>query len=120
RNDTARFTFGIYAGGLAGPDDGGVPGRPDDPTRIHAALRALQGRAPRFFVRGYTTHRDPAPGWVPQADTPFDLEQYATADRGLELVLMYQSPSGDLDGWLETVRHTVRQRGPGLAKLQIA
>ncbi|MER6300679.1 hypothetical protein ABT247_14065 [Kitasatospora sp. NPDC001539] len=107
------FTFGIYPGGLVGDDTGLIePVRPDDPARITAALRELQGGEAGLTVRAYRMYPD-------GAHTPERPEQYAVEGRELELVLQYREPSGELDGWLDFVRRTVRTQGGGLAYVQI-
>ncbi len=94
-----------------------MTGPPDDPMRIRAALDQLQGADRAFTVRGYlhyigagqTTHQ-----------TPAAIEQYVDAGRTLDLVLCFRDPGGNLAGWLDVVRATVRRHGPHLAALQIA
>ncbi|MFG2845853.1 hypothetical protein ACGF12_22185 [Kitasatospora sp. NPDC048296] len=107
------FTFGIYPGGLLGDDTGLIePVRPDDPARIAAALRELQGDAPELIVRAYRLFPD-------GAHTPERPEQYAVEGRKLDLVLQFRERSGELAGWLDFVRRTVRAEGGRLACVQI-
>ncbi|WP_459647730.1 hypothetical protein [Kitasatospora sp. Ki12] len=107
------FTFGIYPGGLLGDDSGVLaPVRPDDPALITAALRELQGGAGEFLVRAYRSYGDP--GRAPERP-----EQYAVEGRRLDLVLQYRDRSGELAGWLDFVRETVRTEGHRVAFLQI-
>ncbi|MEU6237276.1 hypothetical protein [Kitasatospora sp. NPDC047058] len=111
------FTFGIYPGGLLGDETGVIePVRPDDPARITAALRELQGAAPAFLVRAYRSYTDAVPV---AAATPSEPGRYAAEGRRLDLVLQFREPSGRLDGWLEHVRHTVRTEGHLIGALQI-
>jgi hypothetical protein len=112
------LTFGIYPGGATGVDTGGgmIIGPPDDPARIRAALEQLQGGDRPFIVRGYE-HFIGAGG--PLNATPADPEQYIGEGRGLDLGLCFRDPAGDLDGWLDYIRTTVRERGSRLATLQI-
>ncbi|QFG23591.1 hypothetical protein [Actinomadura sp. WMMB 499] len=108
--------FGIYPGGITGDDEGGLATGPaDDPAKILEALRALQGDGP-FLVRGYRGFTDPG---RPRVETPHDVERYAGDGRRLDLVVQYQSESGDVPGYLEFVRDTVRRHGPATATLQI-
>lgn len=108
--------FGIYPGGLAGDDGGGLAGgRPDDPEKIRAALRALQAGGP-FLVRGYLVFTDPGGS---RPETPHDVGQYAEEGRQLDVVAQYQSDSGDVAGYLEFVRRILRRLGPVIATLQI-
>ncbi|MFF2746863.1 hypothetical protein ACFVVA_15115 [Kitasatospora sp. NPDC058048] len=107
------FTFGIYPGGLTGDDTGVIaPVRPDDPARITAALRELQGGAAEFLVRAYRSY----PGGE---HTPARPEQYAAEGRQLDLVVQYRDRGGELAGWLDFVRRTVRAEGHRLGLLQI-
>ncbi|WP_327676596.1 hypothetical protein [Kitasatospora sp. NBC_00458] len=110
------FTFGIYPGGLLGDDTGTVaPVRPDDPDRITAALRELQGGAPALLVRAYRSYPE-GPATPP---TPAEPGQYAVEGRRLDLVLQFREPDGRLDGWLDFVRRTVRTEGHRIGVLQI-
>ncbi|GAA3096972.1 hypothetical protein [Streptosporangium carneum] len=112
------FTFGIYPGALLGDETGAVPlSRPDDPERIIAALRLLQGDAPTLLVRAY---RPFAQTVAPDAPpTPADPARYLGQGRKLDLVLTFREPTGALDGWLDFVRATVRTEGPQLGTLQL-
>ncbi|MFI9363511.1 hypothetical protein ACIG5E_21010 [Kitasatospora sp. NPDC053057] len=108
------FTFGIYPGGSLGDETGLIePVRPDDPARITAALRELQGDEPEFLVRAYRSYA------ADEHRTPKRPEQYATDGRKLELVLQFGVRSGELDGWTDYVRQVVRTEGPRLAVVQI-
>jgi hypothetical protein len=114
------FTFGIYPGGAAGTPDGMTAGPPDEPVRIQAALDLLQGDADAFYVRGYLPYQDaPDPRWGVR-ETPDRVEQYLGEGRLLDLVLQFQSESGDVDGWTEFVRAAVEEYGDRPGKLQIA
>ncbi|WBP89054.1 hypothetical protein [Kitasatospora cathayae] len=108
------FTFGIYPGGSLGDETGLIePVRPDDPARIAAVLRELQGNAPEFLVRAYRSYGDDV------HRTPERPERYATDGRKLDLVLQFGVRSGSLDGWTDYVRQVVRAEGSRLAVVQI-
>ncbi|MEU6973681.1 hypothetical protein AB0A71_39360 [Kitasatospora aureofaciens] len=108
------FTFGIYPGGSLGDETGLIePVRPDDPGRITAALRELQGDAEEFLVRAYRSYA------ADEHRTPERPERYATDGRKLDLVLQFGVRSGELDGWTDYVRQVVRTEGPRLAVVQI-
>ncbi|MFB6892651.1 hypothetical protein ACFCX4_25440 [Kitasatospora sp. NPDC056327] len=110
------FTFGIYPGGLLGDESRVItPVRPDDPERITAALRGLQGAAPTLLVRAYRSY----PGGPATPPTPADPGQYAREGRRLDLVLQFRAADGRLDGWPEFVRGTVRREGARIGTLQI-
>jgi hypothetical protein len=107
------LTFGIYPGHLTTR----LGGQPDDPARIRAALDQLQGTARAFVVRGYLHYIG---GGQTANQTPAAPEQYVDTRRTLDLVLCFRDPQGDLAGWLDVIRATVRHHGPHLAALQIA
>ncbi len=112
------FTFGIYPGALLGSDTGIVhPVSPDRPERITSALRQLQGDAPTLLVRAYRPY---TAGSAPDApSTPADPVRHLGEGRRLDLVLTFREPTGELQGWLDFVRATVRTDGPHLAVLQL-
>ncbi|MFV2172723.1 hypothetical protein ACFHW2_19735 [Actinomadura sp. LOL_016] len=108
--------FGIYPGGTTGDDEGGLATGPaDDPAKILEALRELQGGGP-FLVRGYCGFTDPG---RPRAETPQDVGRYAGDGRRLDIVVQYQSESGDVPGYLGFVRDVVHRHGAAIATLQI-
>ncbi|MFJ8430302.1 hypothetical protein ACIQ9P_03255 [Kitasatospora sp. NPDC094019] len=110
------FTFGVYPGGLLGDGSGVItPVRPDDPARITAALRELQGTAPTLLVRAYRSY-PPGPDLPP---APADPERYLGEGRRLDLVLQYRGPGDRPDGWTDFVRHAVRTGGERIGTLQI-
>ncbi|GIG68985.1 hypothetical protein [Phytomonospora endophytica] len=105
--------FGIYPGGALGDDQGRVlSGPPDDPAAITKALDELGVT----LVRGYRTYT----GAADTPSTPDRVEQYVTPGRKLDLVLQYQSPTGDVDGYADWVRAEVARHGADVATLQIA
>lgn len=113
------FVFGIYPGGEAGSDDGMAAGPPGDPARIEEALTALAGNSVPFIVRAYERFSDadaPSP-WPRQ--TPENYTQYLRHGRLLDLVVMFQSKSGDVAGFLDFVRSLIAQHGPWLYSIQI-
>ena len=113
--DAPPLVFGIYPGGLSGSDDGVAVGRPDDRILIQEALTTLQDGLTPCVVRACEGSRDAA---APSC-TPEGYERYAGDGRQLDLVLMFQSPSGDVRGFLEFVRATVRRQAPLLYSVQI-
>src|SRR3954449_7508368 len=115
----STFTFGVYPGGITGSPDGLVIGPPDDPDRIKAALDTLQGDARAFYVRGYLPFQDGSDLGTDVRETPERIERYLGPGRLLDLVLQYQSSSGDVDGWVEFVRRAVRTYGQYPGKLQV-
>jgi hypothetical protein len=113
------FVFGIYPGGEAGTDDGIAGGPPADPARIHLALTTLAGAAAPFIVRVYERFSDVnAPSRWPR-QTPQNYTQYLRPGRLLDLVVMFQSKSGDVPGFLDFVRSLIAQHGPSLYSVQV-
>ncbi len=110
----SSLTFGIYAGSKTGE---GTQGPVDDPVHINSALDQLQGSSHVFLVRGYAWYVGTS---MLTNLTPQNLEAYVSDRRKLDLVLCYRDPQGDLKGWLESIRATIRRYGPYLAVLQIA
>ncbi|MFE0046957.1 hypothetical protein [Streptomyces albireticuli] len=114
--------FGIYPGGVAGDDAGGLAdGPPDDPSRVSSALDRLQGRPGRpFLVRAYTGYDDTTrPGGPHATATPADAARYAVRGRGLDLVAQYRSTAGDVDGYCGFLRELVERYGPVTSTLQV-
>jgi hypothetical protein len=113
------LVFGIYPGGQAGSDQGVATGRPDDPERVLAALRSLQGGTAPFVVRAYDRYSDAtAPSRYPR-HSPERYESLAGEGRRLDLVLLFQSTAGDVPGFLEFVRAAVRRLAPLLYTVQV-
>ncbi len=112
-----RLTFGIYPGGATSNEPGLTGGPADDPARILDAVVRLQGGARPFIVRGYVHYL--GDGKLAN-QTPLAIERYAGEGRRIDLVLCYRDPAGDLEGWRESIRATVRRCGPALAALQVA
>ena len=114
-----RFVFGIYPGGEAGSDDGIAAGPPGDPARIEDALTDLAGTADPFIVRVYERFSDAdAPSRWPR-QTPKDYTRYLRPGRLLDLVVMFQSKSGDVAGFLNFLRSLIAQHGPSLYSIQV-
>jgi hypothetical protein len=116
------FLFGIYPGGAAGNDAGGLAtGAPDDPGSVQDALDALQGTDTEcFLVRCYAGFRDAAGPGRTDIAAPVGGEQYAVSGRMLDLVLQYQSTSGDVAGYAAFVRDAVARYGAVTRTVQIA
>ena len=116
------FLFGIYPGGAAGNDAGGLAtGAPDRPASVHEALDALQGPDMRpFLVRCYAGFSDAAGPTQTDIAAPAGGEQYAVNGRMLDLVLQYHSTSGDIDGYAAFVGHAVARYGAITRTVQIA
>lgn len=118
-NDALPLVFGAYPGGEAGSDDGVVQGAPDDPASIEQALHRLQGRARLFVVRVYERYSDDASPSRYHRRSPERYAQYVRDGRLLDLVLMFQSASGDVPAFLEFVQEMVREHGPRLYSVQV-
>lgn len=114
--------FGIYPGGVAGDDTGGLAdGPPDDPALVSSALDRLQGRPGRpFLVRAYVGFNDATRLGEPHATAaPTAAAQYAVRGRRLDLVAQYQSTAGDVDGYCDFLRELVEQYGAVTDMLQV-
>ncbi|WP_327290490.1 hypothetical protein [Streptomyces sp. NBC_01198] len=114
--------FGIYPGGVAGDDTGGLAGGlPDEPALVSSALDRLQGRPGRpFLVRAYIGFDDATRLGEPHATaSPADAAQYAVRGRRLDLVAQYQSAAGDVDGYCDFLRELVEQYGAVTGTLQV-
>ncbi|MEV6279135.1 hypothetical protein [Nocardia sp. NPDC051832] len=115
--DFPALVFGIYPGGFSPTET--MP--PDDPGRIQAALAALQpDPGYPLLVRCYLAYDDGMSVARMEAEAdPKDFTRYLTAGRRLDLVVSYQSETGDIDGYQNVVRELVRRFGPVLSTLQI-
>jgi hypothetical protein len=115
------FLFGVYPGGVAGDASGGLAaGAPDQPAQVQHALDVLQGPEARpFLVRCYARFNDAAGPAQTDIAAPASAEQYAVNGRMLDLVLQYQSASGDVDGYAAFVRHAVARYGAIARTVQI-
>ena len=113
--------FGVYPGGVAGNDAGGLAsGAVDDPAAVHRVLGDLQGPDERpLLVRCYAAFRDdPGPG-VTDIASPLQGESYAVNGRMLDLVLQYQSRSGNVAGYTQFVRNAIGRYGAITQSVQI-
>ena len=115
------FLFGVYPGGAAGNDAGGLAtGAPDDPASVQEALGALQGADSQpFLVRCYANFSDAAGPGQTDIASPAGGEQYAVNGRMLDLVLQYHSISGDVEGYAAFVRDSVARYGAITRTVQI-
>ena len=116
------FLFGIYPGGVAGNDAGGLAsGVPDDPAPVCAALDDLQGPGRRpLLVRCYAPFVDDAGPGRTDIAAPARGELYALNGRMLDLVLQYHSRSGDIEGYGQFVRSAIERYGAITRTIQIA
>ncbi len=115
------FLFGVYPGGAAGNDAGGLArGVPDDPVSVHAVLDDLQGPdAKPLLVRCYAPFTDEAGPGRTDIAAPARGELYAVNGRLLDLVLQYRSRSGDVEGYAEFVRNAIQRYGAITRTVQI-
>jgi hypothetical protein len=115
------FVFGVYPGGVAGNDLGGLAsGAVDDRAAVHEALADLQGPGKRaLLVRCYTPFHDEAGPDGTDIAAPRQGEVYAVNGRMLDLVLQYQSSSGDVAGYAQFVRNAICRYGALAQTVQI-
>jgi len=107
------ITFGIFPG-MTGEE---TPVRlPYDPLRTEQALAGLQPAGRPFMLRAYLHYV--GEGRI-EHHTPADMTRYIHNGRGLELVLCYRSPAGDLDDYCAFIRTIIGRYGPQLSALQV-
>lgn len=111
--------FGIYPGSESGSDKGAISGPPDNAALIDQALTQLQGTASPFLVRAYYQFSDPSSPSKGLKRNPENVEQYLHDGRLLDLVLKFQSSSGNVKGYLDYVRDHIREYGSRLYSVQI-
>jgi hypothetical protein len=111
--------FGIYPGGASGTADGqATQGSAESPDCILSALDQLQGDKP-FIVRAYEPYIDGPDARIQARQTPEFPLQYLQRGRRLDLVVMFQSLSGNVSGYCDFVRQMVRQYGLHCDTIQI-
>lgn len=115
----SEFVFGIYPGGEAGSDEGQAGGPPDNSESILRALVELQGSSPQFIVRVYERFSDVSAPSRYSPRTPVNYERYLGDGRRLDLVVMFQSASGDVDSFLAFLRDLVQRHAPSLYTVQV-
>jgi hypothetical protein len=115
------FVFGIYPGGVAGNDAGSLAsGVPDDPAAVQTVLDDLQGvDAAPLLVRCYAQFTDEGGPGRTDIAAPARGERYAVNGRLLDLVLQYQSRSGDIEGYAAFVRNAIQRYGVVTRTVQI-
>ena len=115
------FVVGVYPGGVAGNDAGGLAsGVVDDPASVHSVLDDLQGAGARpLLVRCYAAFRDDQGPGVTDIASPLQGESYAVNGRMLDLVLQYQSRSGNIAGYTQFVRNAIGRYGAITQTVQI-
>jgi hypothetical protein len=114
--------FGVYAGSVAGDDEGGLARGPDDDLpAVSRAVIELQGRPERpFLIRSYLSFTDDTdPAGLHPTLTPRDAACLVGDGRKLDLVAQFQSRSGDVDGYCSFLRSLVAQYGSVLGTLQV-
>ena len=115
----SKFRFGIYPGGEAGSDEGVVIGPADDPAAIERALDELEGDGEPLVVRVYERYSDAATPSKYRRETPANYLRYAHGGRKLDLVAMFQSASGDVEGFCAMLRGMVCEFGGRIYSLQV-
>ena len=113
------MVFGIYPGGEAGSDEALLSGPADDPIQVERCLAELQGPARPFVLRVYERFSDPFQPSRWPARTPPGYDRYLRPGRLLDLVLMFQSVSGDVKSYLDWVRELVERYAKWLYSVQV-
>lgn len=110
--------FGIYPGGPVGGDGEIIGSVPDDPAATGSALAELHGGAP-FHVRAYAQYTDRRGRDDLSTQAPRDPRRHLGGGTCLDLVLQYQSVSGDVPGFCVFVERMIAEYGPVLGAVQI-
>ena len=113
------FHFGIYPGGEAGSDDGVVSGPPDDQAKVEQALNQLEQGGSPLIVRVYDRFSDADAPSRYKREAPENYARYAQAGRKLDLVAMFQSARGDVDGFVAHLRGLLARHGERMYALQV-
>jgi hypothetical protein len=112
--------FGVYPGGYSAM----APRIPDDNDLIAQALTALQGTSERpFRVRRYMIYKDDMLEGRTLNDVLLESglrDRPLAGSQVLDLVVAFQSKTGDVEGYQAFLRALVRAIGPDLDTLQIA
>lgn len=110
--------FGIYPGGPVGGDGEIIGSVPDDPAATGRALAELHGGAP-FHVRAYAQYTDDRGRDDLSTQQPRAPRRHLGGGTCLDLVLQYQSVSGDVPGFCVFVERMIAEYGPVLGTVQI-
>jgi len=113
------LTFGIYPGGILGTNSRMSFGKPDNPALIKKFVSMLQANKKPFLVRCYLHYNDSTPDLTRSGTFPEDFLQYSGDEKQIDLVLSYNSKSGDVAGWVDFVRKVVRCHGSKITMLQV-
>lgn len=109
---------GIYPGGPVGGDGEIIDSIPDDPRSIDSALACLRGSKP-FHLRAYAQFTDDRAAGDVHIQHPRAPGRYVDENTRLDLVLQYQSASGDIAGFCAFVARMIAEYGPVLGAVQI-
>ncbi len=111
--------FGVYPGGEAGSDSGMATGAPDNSRDIERCLTELQGKNRSFVVRAYERFDDLGGRSPRPIETPRCYGRYLGQGRLLDLVVMFQSASADVAGFLDFARQAVAKNVDHLYSVQV-
>jgi len=114
--------FGIHPGGAIGTIGPAGRPKPEDAGKRLAALRELRGNR-AFVVHLYDSYTTRADGSALPSGLAKQIDDYTADGFQVELVLAYRptAASGDVDGFVDSVRQRVRQlaTNPGVTALQV-
>ncbi|MBV9212212.1 MAG: hypothetical protein JOZ25_01050 [Actinobacteria bacterium] len=102
--------FGIYPGGSAGQLVVSAPAKPDDPTKILAALAELRPAGAPFTVHLYRSYLSDASDAQEEVDQRKLVAFYTGHGYGVEVVLRYRR-NDDASGFARFVRGVVDRFG---------
>jgi hypothetical protein len=94
-------------------------GKPDNPALINEFVGVLQANKKPFLIRCYLHYNDSMSDLTGQGTFPKDFLQYSSNGKQIDLVLSYNSKSGDVAGWVDFVRKAVQSYGSKVAMLQV-
>lgn len=115
----ANLVFGVYPGGECGSGDGLAAGPPDDPVRTLRCLAELQGESKPFVIRVYERFSGRGDLSPFPAASPSHYERYLGPGRLLDLVLMFQSPSGDVAAYRDFAAELAGRHANHLYSVQV-
>lgn len=113
-----RLTFGVYPGGMLASSRMSS-GRPNDPAQIKKVVGMLNVSKKPFLIRSYLHYNDSRSSWTGRDTFPEDFLQYSGDGKQIDLVLSYNSLSGNVEGWVDFVKKAVRSYGSKVAMLQV-
>ena len=114
---TQPLRFAIYPGGELGSDSGLTAGAADNTRSVLSAIAQLKPPTAPLILRVYERFQDENPKYHPTS--PFHSTPLLDAGYPLDLVLQFNSLSGNVPGFCDFVRRKANEFGPRLYSVQI-